>query len=110
MIGIDADGAVISGGTADDTIVAGLGQNQMLTGGVGSDVFMFIGSDQNATVTDFAAQTEKIEFTISADDLRVTKADDGHAVVHFGGNTINLPGVMPSELTQASFILPDGQG
>lgn len=109
VIGIDADDAVISGGPADDTIVAGLGQNQVLTGGAGSDVFMFIGTDQNATITDYSPETDKLEFTMSADDLRVTQADDGHAIVHYGGNTINLLGVMPSDLAQASFILPDGQ-
>ena len=108
VIGIDADDAEISGGPADDTIVAGLGQNQVLTGGGGSDVFMFIGTDQNATITDFSPTTDTVEFTVSADDLRVTRAD-GHAVVHYGGNTINLLGVTPRELGNASFILPDGQ-
>jgi peroxidase len=110
VIGIDADDAVISGGPADDTIVAGLGQNQMLTGGSGSDVFMFISSHQNATITDFSAQTDKLEFTMSAHDFSVTKADDGHAVVHYGGNTIDLLGVAPRELDQVSIILPDGEG
>ena len=110
VIGIDADDAVISGGPADDTIVAGLGQNQMLTGGSGSDVFMFISSHQIATITDFSAQTDKLEFTMSAHDFRVTKADDGHAVVHYGGNTIDLLGVATGELSQASIILPDGHG
>ena len=47
VIGVNDDGATITGGPADDTIVAGLGQNQTLTGAGGKDTFMFTTRQSN---------------------------------------------------------------
>jgi peroxidase len=110
VIGVDADNAAISGGPADDTIVAGLGQNQQLTGGGGSDVFVFNTGGLHGTITDFSPADDKLNFTMTAHDFSVTAAPDGHAVVHYGGDAIDLPGVAPRQLTHDDFILPSGAG
>jgi Ca2+-binding RTX toxin-like protein len=108
VIGVDTDDARIAGGSADDSIVAGLGQNQILTGNGGTDTFILGGTDgSNYTISDFAGD-DKLDFTISAGDFNVTAAADGHAVVQYAGSTINLLGVTPGDLSQANFILPTG--
>ena len=109
VIGINDDNAVIAGGPADDTIVIGLGQNQQLTGGGGSDVFILGNQNQTATITDFDASLDTLQFTMSARDFAVSAADDGHAVVTYAGNTINLIGVCPDQLDSSNFILPQQQ-
>ena len=110
VIGVNDDGAEISGGPADDTIVAGLGQNQMMTGGGGTDVFM-VGDTQpqTVTITDFTAD-DKLGFMMKASDFNVMAADDGHAVVQYGGDTVNVMGMTPADLTQANFVMPPPVG
>jgi peroxidase len=110
VMGIDADNATISGGPADDTIVAGLGQDQQLTGGGGNDVFVFNTGGLRDTITDFSPADDKLEFTMTAHDFSLTAAGDGHAVVHYDGDTIDLPGVAPRQLTHDDFILPSDGG
>ncbi|HET7879393.1 MAG TPA: peroxidase family protein [Acetobacteraceae bacterium] len=110
VIGVNADNATISGGPADDTIVAGLGQNQQLTGGGGSDVFVFSASNLHDTITDFSPADDKLQFTMSAHDFSISAAPDGHATVTYDGSTIDLPGVLPRQLTHSDFILPSGSG
>jgi peroxidase len=107
VIGIDADNAVVAGGAADDTIVAGLGDNQTLTGGGGSNLFILNGTGAHDTITDFSTTQDKLQFTMSATDFEVTAAD-GHAVVHYGNDVIDLLGVKPHEVSQANVILPGG--
>lgn len=106
VIGVAADNANIAGGPADDTIVAGLGDNQSLTGGGGNDVFVFSDGHANATITDFSPGHDKLKFTFSARDFGVTTTD-GHAVITYGDNTINLAGVDRTELHRSDFIVPD---
>jgi hypothetical protein len=108
VIGIDADNAVIAGGPADDTIVAGLGNAQMLTGGGGGDVFVLGVSGVHDTITDFSPADDTLRFAMSPADFRITAAHDGHAVIHYGNDVVDLLGVAPRELSQANFDLPAG--
>jgi peroxidase len=109
VIGVNDDGATITGGPADDTIVAGLGQNQTLTGAGGKDTFVFTTGNQTATVNDFTP-SDLIEFKMSADDFKLTAdSSDGHAVITYDGSTINLSGITPDQLTADNFILPHDQ-
>jgi peroxidase len=117
VIGVNTDGATIAGGPANDTIVAGLGLNQILTGGGGSDVFQFNGRGHTDTVTDWNA-SDTIQFQFSqgrpslatlAGSVTVSLSDiDGGARVRFGGNAITLQGVQSSTLTARNFLLPPG--
>ena len=107
VIGIDDDDATISGGPADDTIVAGLGTNQKLTGGGGRDVFILSGNDVRDLVADFSASDDTLEFVVSAAHFSAT-ASDGHAVVRYGDDRVDLPGVTPGDLGPSNFILPTG--
>jgi peroxidase len=107
VIGIDDDGAEIAGGVGDDTIVAGLGQNQMLTGGGGSNVFIISGESQSATIADFSPVADKLQFQVAASDFSVTEAN-GHTVIGYGGNTINLFGVTMDQLNTSNLLLPSG--
>ena len=108
MIGVDADNAVIAGGPADDTIVAGLGHDQTLTGGGGGDVFVLSATGVHDTITDFSPADDTLEFAMSAADFRITAAHDGHAVIHYGDDVVDLLGVTPRQLSQANFDLPAG--
>jgi peroxidase len=109
VIGIDDDNAVIAGSPGvDNTIVAGLGTNQQLTGSGSTNAFVFLGSGHNDTVTDFNVSTDKLDFENTmtpADfsDVTITSGSAGSAVVQFDGNTIQLAGVLPSDLGANQF-------
>ena len=108
VIGIDADDAVIAGGPADDTVVAGLGHDQTLTGGGGGDVFVLSATGVHDTITDFSPADDTLQFAMSAADFRITAAPDGHAVIQYGDDVVDLLGVAPRQLSQANFDLPAG--
>jgi len=109
VMGVSDDSATISGGPANDTIVVGLGQDQKLTGGGGHNMFVFDNTNQTATVTDFNPKMDKIEFQTKMDpgDFHITSAD-GHAVLNYQGDKINLMGVTSDQLTSSNYVfLPD---
>lgn len=108
VMGTNDDNATVAGGPADDTIVAGLGHNQTLTGGGGSNVFIIGASGVHDKITDFSPGNDKLQFTLSPADFRITAASDGHAVVHYGNDVIDLLGVTPDQLDHSNFILPAG--
>jgi peroxidase len=109
VIGVDTDNATIAGSPGvDNTIVAGLGDNQQLTGGGTSNTFMFLGSGHNDTVTDFNPATDTLDFenTMSPMDFsNVTwsSAPDGSAILQVNGNTVLLTGVSESQVTAGNF-------
>jgi peroxidase len=110
VMGIADDGAAIAGGPMDDTIVAGTGLNQILTGGVGNDTFVFLGSGHTDMVTDFTPGTDKLDFanTTTGADLQgmtVGTGGDGWAVMQYDGNAITLAGVRPDQMTAGSYLL-----
>jgi peroxidase len=110
VIGVDDDNATIAGSPGvDNTIVAGLGANQQLTGGGSTNTFVFLGSGHDDTVTDFNVNTDKIEFENTmtpADfsDVTITSGTGGSAVLQFDGNTVQLPGVLSSQLGANQFL------
>jgi peroxidase len=114
IIGVDTPGATIAGGPADDTIVPGLGLNQILIGGGGSDVFQYNGSGHTDSISDWnasdtiqfqptetgAALVSLLNTTVNVNDL------NGGTNITFDGNTIALPGVTASSLTASNFLFP----
>ena len=104
VMGVDADNAMIAGSPdVDNTIVAGLGVNQQLTGGGSSNTFVFIGSGHQDTVADFNPGTDKLDFEntmtpMDFSNVSLSETPDGWAVVEVNGNTIQLPGVSPSQV------------
>lgn len=109
VMGIDADNALISGEAGvDNTIVAGLGLNQLLTGGGNSDTFEFLGGGHQDTVTDFQIGVDKLDFEnltapTSFRDVLIGTGASGSAVVRVGGNMVTLTGVSPSQLSARDF-------
>jgi peroxidase len=110
VIGVDDNDATIAGSPGvDNTIVAGLGTDQQLTGSGSTDTFVFLGSGHNDTVTDFNVNTDKLDFENTmtpADfsDVTITSGAAGSAVVQFDGNTVQVAGVLPSELGANQFV------
>jgi len=123
VIGVDDAGALISGGPANDTIVAGLGLHQILAGGGGTDTFVvFLGSGHKDTISDFTAG-DQIQFQPSTTDgsapsaaftpaeAKITVSEfRGNAIVQYNGNTITLKGVDATTLSAGNFLLPPGEG
>ncbi len=117
VIGVDDAGATIAGGPADDTIVPGLGTNQLLTGGGGRDTFVFVaGAAHTDTITDFTV-ADLIRFDQppstrpfgSNDVLHVTAKDvAGSAVVSDGLNTVSLQGFAAGSLSAPNFFADPG--
>ena len=60
---------------------------------------------QTITIIDFASD-DKLGFMMKASDFIVTAAPDGHAVVQYGNNTVNMMGMAPADLSQANFVMP----
>jgi peroxidase len=114
VIGVDTPGATIAGGPADDTIVAGLGLNQILIGGGGSDVFQYNGGGHTDLISDWnasdtiqfqptetgAALTALLNTTVDVTDL------DYGTNITFDNNTITLPGIAASSLAANNFLFP----
>jgi peroxidase len=114
VIGVETPGATIAGGPADDTIVPGLGLNQILIGGGGSDVFQYNGSGHTDSISDWnpndtiqfqptetgAALTALLNTTVDVTDLNCGTN------ITFDGNTITLPGIAASSLTANNFLFP----
>lgn len=119
VIGVNTNGAITAGGPAYDTIVAGLGLDQILTGGGGSDVFHFAGSSHRDTIPDWN-ENDTIQFQPSPTSgslsamirtATVTLTDiNGGTRVSFDGNTITLAGVQAASLVASNFLLPPGNG
>jgi peroxidase len=85
VIGIDDNNATIAGSPGvDNTIVAGLGTNQQLTGGRSSDTFVFLGSGHNDTVTDFNVGADRLDFenTMTPADFSDVTITPGSALTH----------------------------
>ncbi len=117
VIGVDDARATIAGGPADDTIVPGLGTNQILTGGGGKDTFVFVaGVPHVDTITDFTVadlirfdQPPSTKPFASNDVLHVTAKDvAGSAVVSDGLNTVTLQGFAAGALSAANFFADPG--
>ena len=110
VIGVDANNAVIAGSPGvENTIVAGRGQNQILTGGGSSDIFTLLGSGHHDTVTDFNPRVDKIDFeglaqAASFRDLIIHGNSAGASVVTFGGDSVTLTGVHPASLSARNFL------
>lgn len=107
VIGIDANNAKIVGGELDDTLVAGEGLRQVLTGGDGADTFVFLGKHV-ATISDFQPGTDKLSF---GDDVRVRIVRDGKghghggdAVVVAGDSRITLAGVSVGDVKHTDLL------
>jgi len=102
-IGIDTPGAQISGGPADDTIVAGTGQNQTLTGGGGADTFVFLKAGQHVSITDFDPAQDKIELQLPLRGFRIQQ-NGSDTLVTDSSAKITLAGVDASTVTRNDFI------
>lgn len=117
VIGANTPGAQISGGPADDTIVAGSALDQILTGGGGSNVFVFEGANHADSISDFNAAMDKLQFqpALTAGNQQlfstaiISVADFmGNTIVNFDGNAITLDGVRAASLQTSNFISPPG--
>ena len=119
VIGVDTPGATIAGGPADDTIVVGLGLNQILSGGGGSNVFVYDGPGHTDSITDFNPTADKIQLQpasgdnslnamLTADPTAVVTLSDlnNNTVLNIGGNTITLTGVHSDSIVASDFLVP----
>ena len=104
----------LSGGGGDDALMGGSG-NDILTGGTGADTFWFWEGHGHDIITDFDTSRDKMDLvlfstSISWDELstKFQEGNEGSTVIdlsEWGGGTITLQGVSPSQLTADMFRL-----
>ncbi len=101
---IGADGAdTLVGGVAGDLLVAGLG-NQVMTGGAGADTFIFGKAGITATITDFVAGRDHIQFDHLGSGQPSIRASGANTTIDLGGDHLTLLGVTPGQLHACDFI------
>ena len=104
-----------AGGTGDDTLEGGA-TDDTLTGGGGADTFVFSPGHGDDRITDFTADTDKIDLTAftgitGLDDL-IYWQSGGDTLIYLrfdGGGTIRLEGVLPDELDADDFVFYQDQ-
>ncbi len=98
--------------TSNNTTVVNIGSDT-LSATPSSDVFVFNGSDHATQIQDFAPDSDKLDFEMTAQDfsnVAITAASDGHAQIDFGGNQVSLPGVTPDQLGPNNFLFDTTSG
>lgn len=110
VIGAD-DGSAIDGGPGDDTLVAGSGPSQTMTGFAGADTFQFLdGSPHTVTVADFTAGVDRLDFEatvargLTFDDLSITNDASGSAQITLADTQVTLAGVSASEVSSRDVV------
>lgn len=84
----------LAGGAGDDTLIGGTG-NDKLTGGKGADLFIFSGGKD--TITDYAADEDRISVSASDGFALVDK----NVVLSYGGNSLTLVNALDKEINFA---------
>ena len=95
----------LDGGSGRDRLTGGTGADR-LTGGKDADVFVFAKGDGKDVITDFAANSDHIEFTsgpVRYSDLTI-KDVAGVAHVSYGDIDITLAGVHAAQLDKGDFL------
>lgn len=99
-------GDTLIGGPQGDMLVPGKGR-QLLTGGDGDDAFVFSGPGISAKITDFEPGHDKLVFEggkqgIAFHHLHVS-FHHGSTTVQVAGDTIELVGIKPGQLSPQDF-------
>ncbi|WP_377509222.1 lamin tail domain-containing protein [Octadecabacter sp. R77987] len=103
---------ILNGGNGDDTLDGGRGHDE-LTGGNGADTFVFAGTMNDDTITDFDGTEDLIDLSAFGTfaDLEVyggLSQNGADAVIDLGGDgSITLTGVNAADLTLDMFIFAD---
>lgn len=101
--GTDIEAAI--GGQGDDVLIANDLDNH-LTGGEGSDTFVFGSNSGSDQITDFQNGADLIDLTstgLAFEDLVITDADGG-AMVLFEDNALYLEGISSDEIDELVFL------
>jgi serralysin len=92
--------------TSADTTVVNIGTDSLLAT-PSADLFIFDGPGHSTSIQDFAPDSDKLDFEMTAQDfsnVSITAGSDGQALVDFNGNHVSLPGVTPDQLSQSNFL------
>ena len=98
--------------TSNDTTVVNIGTDSLLAT-PSADMFVFDGPGHSTRIHDFAPNSDKLDFEMTAQDfsnVTITAGRDGHARIDFNGNHVSLPGVTPDQLSQSSFLFDVNNG
>lgn len=104
----------LEGGNGNDMLTAGLG-NDILIGGSGVDTFVIANEITSAKINDLEIGVDKIDLRLFNGfySLSIIKASstytNGNTVINLGsGKLLTLQNINPADLTEATFLLPDG--
>jgi beta-glucanase (GH16 family) len=98
--------------TSNDTTAVNIGTDSLLAT-PSADTFIFDGPGHNTSIQDFAPDSDKLDFEMTAQDfsnVSITAGSDGQALIDFDGNHVSLPGVTPDQLSQSNFLFDVNNG
>lgn len=101
----EAAGLILRGGKDDDILVSA-GSDDTMTGGLGSDRFVFGSSWGRDQITDFKIGVDLIDLSgtgLSYGDLTRAQLDSTTEFYDGQGNKISLPNVNKDDITEADF-------
>jgi len=98
--------------TSNDGVVVNIGTDSLLAT-PSSGMFVFDGPGHSTSIQDFAPDSDKLDFEMTAQDfsnVSITVGSDGQALIDFNGNHVSLPGVTPDQLSQSNFLFDVNNG
>jgi beta-glucanase (GH16 family) len=97
--------------TSNGATVVNIGTDSLLA--TPSAMFVFDGPGHSTSIQDFAPDSDKLDFEMTAQDfsnVSITAGSDGQALIDFKGNHVSLPGVTPDQLGQSNFLFDVNNG
>jgi Ca2+-binding RTX toxin-like protein len=94
-------------GTLDDNVIHGRGGDDVISGGLGMDIFVFDNNWGDDVITDFEDTSDLLDISDTSlmfADLSISQSGED-VLIDGGGNTIILESMLVTDITESDFII-----